>query len=77
MCPATDRCAGFFVFVKGMATDGYLKFFGGVADGRALGFGIDNDAIGHVEIGRFVHEDVTVAGSGFDSSVAFACGPRK
>ena len=37
-----------------------------VADGWALRLGVDHDAVGHIQVRRFVHKDVTVPGPSFN-----------
>jgi hypothetical protein len=44
----------------------HQQLFRRIADGGALGFGINGDPARHVEIGRVVNKYVAVARSGLD-----------
>ena len=62
-----------------LGCDGFVhqQFFGSVADGWALGFGVDHDGISHIEVGGFIYEDVAISCSGFDYWDCRILQPRK
>ena len=44
----------------------HQQLFGGIANGRTMRLGVDDDAVRHIEIGRLVHEDVAIPCSSLD-----------